>query len=132
MPQIAECCSRNAAEFGRKCMSDSIRNKAIFEIKIAKLFKTYQKLTFCQFDSNVAQWECFAHSTKNSGVSIFNSYRDLAWKNKNSKFGFWPKLIFLAKLNFNLLLHNFSRHVIYGHCFNFLQERFWEIWLGQG
>ena len=41
-------------------MSDNIRNKAIFEIKIEKkMLKIYQNLTFCIFDSNVAQLECF-------------------------------------------------------------------------
>ena len=75
---------RNAAEFEKKkCMSDNIRNKAIFEIKIAKIAQNLPKWTFCKFDPNVAQWKWF------SGVSIFYSYRDLAWtKHKFKKWFF--------------------------------------------
>ena len=54
------------------------------------------------------------------------SYWDLAWtKHKIQKVVFWPKLPkFLAKLNFDFSLHNFSRYVIFGFFANFLHERF--------
>ena len=45
--------------------------------------------------------------------------------NTNLKSGFfWPILQqFLAKLNFNFLLHNFSRYVIYDFFFNFVARK---------
>ena len=39
---------RNAAEFGKKCMSDNIKSKAIFEIKIAKITQNLPKIDILQ------------------------------------------------------------------------------------
>ena len=92
-------------------MSDNIRNKAIFEIKIAKIaqnlpkFDILQYLTLTLHNGNV-----FANTTKNSGVSIFYSYRDLAWTKHKSKKWFFGQNF----QNFDFLLHNFSRYVIFG------------------
>ena len=45
-------------------------------------------------------------------------------QNTNSKSFFWPKLPkFLAKLNFNFSLHNFSRYVIFGFFGNFFARK---------
>ena len=54
----------------------------------------------------------FARTTKKSRVSIFYSYRDLAWTKHKFKMWFFGQ-IFLANLNFDLLLHNFSMYVIF-------------------
>ena len=56
---------RNAAEFGKMCMSDNIRNKGIFENKIAKIaqnlpkFDILRKMTLTLHNGNV-----FANSYK--------------------------------------------------------------------
>ena len=110
----------------KNSMSDNIRNKAIFEIKIAKIAQNLPKidillnLTLMLHNGNV-----FAHTTKNSGVSIFYSYRDLAWtKHKFKKWLFWPKLPkFLAKLNFDFLNLTLSSYIIYGNFFNFFPRK---------
>ena len=36
-------------------MGDNIRNKAIFEIKVAKIAQKLQNLTFCKIDPDLAQ-----------------------------------------------------------------------------
>ena len=82
--------------------------------KLQKLLKIYQNLKFCIFDSNVAQWECFLLKLQKIWCLSFIVTEIWPGQNTNSKsVFFWPKLPKkLAKLNFNFLLHNFSRYVI--------------------
>ena len=83
--------------------------------------KSTKNLHFANLSLTLHNENVFAHTTKNSGVFIFYSYRDLVWtKYKFQKCFFWPKIQqLLAKLNFNVLLHDFSRYVIYGNVFKF-------------
>ena len=106
-------------------MSDNITKRPFLKTKLQNLLKIYQNLTFCKFDSNVAKWQCFYSHYKKSQVSIFYSYRDLAWtKHKFKKCFFWLKLPqFLAKFNFDILLHNFSRYVIFGFLCKFFARK---------
>ena len=55
-------------------------------------------------------------------------------QNTNSKsVFFWPKLQqFLAKLNFDFSLHNFSRYVIYGFFFKFFMKGSWRYGSDKG
>ena len=71
-------------------MGDNIRNKAIFEIKMQKLLKNNWSLSFIV----TAKWP---------------------GQNTILKSGFFCQQFqpFLAKLNFNFLLHNFNSYVIY-------------------
>ena len=116
------------------CMSDNIRNKKIFETKIAKIAKKYQNLTFWKNDSNVHNGNVFANTTKNSGDSRMYSYWDLAWtKHKFKKWFFgknfqnfrqnWILIFFCCTTSMSMLFLKFFA--------NFLHERFLEIWLGQ-
>ena len=125
MPRFQLVPHRITAEFAKKCMIDNIRNKAIFEIKIAQnlpKLDILQNLILTLHNRNV-----FASTTKKSGVSIFYSYRDLAWtKHKFKKCFFLAKtstFYFFAKFNFIFLLHNFSRYVIYGFFFHFFSMK---------
>ena len=109
MPHFQRLPHRIAAEFVKNCMSDNIRNNAIFETKLQKLLKIYQNLTFFKFYPEVAQWECFCSHYKKFRWLSFIVTKIWPGQDTNSKSGFWPKLQqFLAKLNFDFLLHNFS------------------------
>ena len=119
------CCSRNAAEFGKKTMSDNIRNKAIFEIKIAKIAQNLPKIDILQ----IWLWRCtmgmFLLTLQKNSVSLSFIVTEI-WprQNTNSKSGFLAKTSkLLAKLNFDFLLHNFSRYVIFGIFCNFFAQR---------
>ena len=101
----------------KKSMSDNIRKKGHFWNQNCKNCSKSTKIWhFANLILTLQNEKCFTHTTTNSGVSIFYSYRDLAWtKHKLKKCFFWPKLPkFLAKLNFNFWLQNFSRYVIFG------------------
>ena len=53
-----QCCSH--ASLGK--VRHEIRG--LLKSKLQKLLKIYQNLTFCKFNSNVAQWECFCSHYK--------------------------------------------------------------------
>ena len=93
--------------------------------KLQKLLKIYQNLTFCKFNPNVAKWECFySHYKKFRCLYLLELPRSGLDKTQIQKVFFWPKLPkFLAKLNFNFLLHNFSRYVIFGIFCNFFARK---------
>ena len=87
------------------CMSDNIRNKTIFEAKIAKIAKkNYQNLTFWRMTPTLYNEDVFANTTKNFSDSRMYSYWDIdrtklkfqKWfLAKTSKFEFW---FFVAQL----------------------------------
>ena len=117
------------------CMSDNIRNKTIFETKIAKIAKKTTKIShFEKITPTLHNGDVFANTTKNSGDSRMYSYWDLAWTKHTFK-----KWFFLAKTS-----KMFSQNWILIFCCTtsvgmlfleffaiFLHERFLEIWLGQ-
>ena len=102
----------------KKCMIDNIRNKAIFEIKMAKnCSKSTKNWHFTNLTLTMHNENVFDYTTKHSGVSIFYSYRDLAWtkhKFKKEFFfqnfnNFWQNwiLIFCCTTSVGMLFMDF-------------------------
>ena len=102
----------------KNCMSDNIRNNAIFEIKIAKIAQNLPKFDILHIWLERCTMRMFLLTLQtNSGVSIFYSYRDLAWiKHKSKKCffcqnfqNFWQNwiLIFRCTTSVGMLFFDF-------------------------
>ena len=126
------CCSRNAAEFEKKSMSDNIRNKAIFEIKIAKIAQNLPKIDILQI------WRCtmgmFLLTLQKNPVSLSFIVTEI-WpgQNTNSKSGFFGQNFQNFWQNWILILCcTTSVGMLFLEIFAiFLHKGFLEIWLGQ-